>query len=173
MLGTMFDVPAIIDVEASALDMGFPIEIGLAKFNLPSGKISEQSMVIRHDPWLESGRWSAEAEAIHGITKEEIYDTGRPVDEVCTWLNDTLGPHVTAHVGDFKDKLWLAQAFDAANRTHIFQLDYIGSFMRAAAISQQRYFDFLGNLQHRAGQDAVQMTRALYHCMSFTFDPVG
>lgn len=173
MLVPMYALPAIIDVEASALDMGYPIEIGLAKCDLKTGKISQQSMVIRHDPWLENGHWSPEAEAIHGITKEEIYDTGRPVEEVCTWLNDALGPHATAHVGDFKDKIWLSQAFDAANRVHLFQLDYIGSFMQAAAISQQRYLDYLGDLHHRAGEDAVQMTRALYRAMTLSFDTIA
>lgn len=155
----------VIDVEASALDRGYPLEIGVAKYDGQSGKIVHSSMLIRHDPWLEKGLWSSEAEKIHGITKQEIYDKGRPLREACSWLNETVGPH-TAHVGDMRDKMWLSQMFDAAGRAHIFQLDYIGAFMEAAAISQKNYFDFLGDLQHRAGQDALRMARALYDCMA-------
>lgn len=166
----MYALPPIIDVEASALDNGYPIEIGLARHNPLSGRISQEAKVIRHDPWLENGHWSKEAEAIHGITREEIYDTGRPLDEVCSWLNDTLGPRSIVHVGDMKDKMWLSQTFDTVGRIHLFQLDYIGAFMRAASISQETYLGFLGDLQHRAGQDALQMTRTLYRCMSLTFE---
>lgn len=158
---------SVIDVEASALNGGYPIEIGVAFWNAAQGRICHEAKLIRHEPWLESGRWCLQAQSVHGITQEEIRDNGRPVEEVCEWLNEKIGLQSAAFVGDFRDTRWLSHAFDTAGKGMLFNVHYIEKLLEGARLSQESYFRFLEKTAHRAGHDAMQMYTAIMKCAGF------
>ena len=74
-------VPAIIDIEASGFGNGsYPIEVGLA---LPDG--STHCFIIR--PASNWTHWDSSAQAIHGISRETLIESGKPPPEVADSLN--------------------------------------------------------------------------------------
>ena len=62
------DLPLILDVEASALEGGYPIEIGIAD----PGRRGVQAWLIRpHASWAWD-RWDAGSQKIHGLRKADL-----------------------------------------------------------------------------------------------------
>ena len=78
------ELPPIIDVEASGFGRGsYPIEIGFA---LEDREV--HSYLIKPQPsWTH---WSDEAQAIHGISREQLQSDGLSVRDVALLLNDHL-----------------------------------------------------------------------------------
>jgi hypothetical protein len=94
--------PAIIDVEASGFGRGsYPIEVGIA---LSGGQTA--CFLIR--PFSEWTHWTAEAEALHGISRPLLLARGRPADEVATAINSLLGNTVVYSDAWGVDSSWLA-----------------------------------------------------------------
>lgn len=84
-----------LDIEASALDNGYPIEIGWAVLDLaassPRDAIAADAFLIRPPHWWrQTMTWSPEAEQVHRIQLEELLTSGLPVDTAVTRLNDVL-----------------------------------------------------------------------------------
>ena len=75
-----------IDFEASCLPrhgLSYPIEVGIAR------KGQARSWLIRpHDDWA-GWHWSAEAEALHGLSRDRVEREGLPVETVLAELADT------------------------------------------------------------------------------------
>lgn len=158
----------VMDFEASALNDGYPIEVGIA-FTWADGKITSDAKLIRHDPWLEHGRWCESAEAVHNITKDEVRVKGEDPRRVCDWLNSMLVGQVV-YADHEKDKGWLAQLFDAAKRRPQFELHHVVEVIDSADyVNETCLVDFTrgrysGPDVHRAGPDAVRISRALAAC---------
>lgn len=70
-----------VDFEASALRDGYPIEVGWAWAE--NAHVEARSMLIaRADEWQSPGyQWDPMAEAIHGLTLEQVDRQGQPVIE--------------------------------------------------------------------------------------------
>jgi hypothetical protein len=99
----------ILDVEASALDNGFPIEIAIA--DLESATL--RAWLIKPTTAWRDHEWSPESEKIHGLSRE-IVKTGDAVEivahDIAAFANGR-----TLLSDDFAfDGHWLAQVFEAA-----------------------------------------------------------
>ena len=155
----------IMDFEASALHKGYPIEVGVA-ISWPGGMVGSASRLIRHDPWLDRGLWDADAERVHKIPKQDLYEKGCGVHEVCDWLNGSLRSE-TVLVDHYKDKGWLYQLFDAARSVPLFEVREVAQEIEAAAnVNEKDLRAIMRDVPHRAESDAKHLARALDLCLT-------
>jgi DNA polymerase III epsilon subunit-like protein len=93
-----------IDLEASGLFNGYPTEIGWIRY--PDR--AEYSTLIRPDvDWLEYGIWDNRAEAITGITRDDLERQGRPRTAVAADLMRDLDGRQLFVDGKHHDVEWL------------------------------------------------------------------
>ncbi len=97
-----------LDFEASSLGKrGFPIEVGWA-----AEDGSEYGALIRPAPGWEE--WSADAEAIHGITRERLAREGEPHDRLARRIVERLSGHALYASAPSWDGQWLSRLLRAA-----------------------------------------------------------
>lgn len=154
----------VVDVEASGLCRGsYPIEVGVAWLD---GRV--MSWLIRPTAeWLERGVWDPAAEALHGISLEQLAAEGRlaaeVAEEVMAVLTEQL-PHSDA-VG--ADDAWLASLMAVIGHRYLrleplddilrevtagINIDRAAEVERAMAQASTRW-----PRQHRAGDDAARL----------------
>ncbi len=111
--------PIIMDIEASGFGAGsYPIEIGIV---LADG--SSASWLIRPESaWT---RWDATAQAVHGISREQLATEGWPARVVAGELNRRLAGQTVFTDGWAHDYAWLAILFDAADLVPRFRLEHL------------------------------------------------
>lgn len=146
-----------IDFEASCLPChgrSFPIEVGIA-----SADGRARSWLIQpHDDWTGWDR-TAEAQSLHGLTREQLDRDGLPVDHVIGELTAAVGGRRVI-ADSYLDATWLGTLADASGTAppisigHIEEvIDRLGAgdadIARAQALANARSF-----LRHRAGGDA-------------------
>jgi DNA polymerase III epsilon subunit-like protein len=113
------NIPAIIDLEASGFGRGsYPIEVGVA---MEDGTV--HAMLIT--PASGWDHWDESAEKIHGITRENLKENGKPVREVAIFLNELCGGQVLYSDAWSFDSSWLGRLFDEAGIVQRFRLDTI------------------------------------------------
>lgn len=148
-----------MDIEASGIGAGsYPIEVG---FVLPDGQAC--CTLIRPAPgWVH---WDRNAEAVHGIPRECLFEHGRPVQEVAAMLNQGLQGRVVYSDAWGLDYAWLSKLFDEAGRLPAFRLEHLTRIV--PEISAERWNRTraeigarLGLQRHRASADArlLQLT---------------
>lgn len=98
----------IIDIESSGLSSSsYPIEIAIA---LTNGKV--YSALIR--PIAEWTYWDETAAALHGITREQLLQDGKPIEQVCEEINQLCQDRVLYSDGWTYDSAWLNKLFGHA-----------------------------------------------------------
>ena len=162
---------ATLDIEASDIHPeSYPIEVGIL---MPNGD-SYCSLIKPPADWLH---WSAEAEAIHGISREELIENGRPVDEVAYTLNGFLKNKTIYSDCWVLDHPWMIRLFQAASLEPAFIVSDI-----MYRLSEDEY-DELGVIKrsiesqlnierHRATNDARILQLAYDHIMTHRHLPV-
>ncbi len=147
-------VPTIVDIEASGFGSeSFPIEVGLA--------LSDETRycaLIAPDP--EWRHWDAEAEALHGISREFIEENGKTPEEIAIELNMLLRGTTIYSDGWTVDYPWLRTLFQAAREEMAFSVSSLEMLMTEvdllnwdatkARILRKRNID-----RHRASIDAM------------------
>ncbi len=167
---TSANTPAFIDFEASSLDLidSYPIEVGVC---LPDGAV--HSWLIRpHRLWRD---WSADAEAIHGISRQVLAEKGRTVAQVAGHLNNLLSGQVYCDAWTF-DSFWLHRLFRAAEMQPSFQLESISLLLNPVQIEQwaavhRQVIAELGLVVHRAANDARILQATWHQVTSITDAP--
>lgn len=145
-----------IDFEASCLPRhgrSYPIEVGLA------GAGRDQSWLIRpHDDWA-GWDWTAEAQALHGLTHAQIMREGAPAHVVLAALADAVaGCRVVAD--SLIDSYWLEILARAAGRRSPFMIDHVSTLIDEWGVGEDRIAmavaeaDLICPARHRAGSDA-------------------
>ncbi len=111
------ELPAIIDLEASGFGRGsYPIEVGV---KLQDGSI--HALLIK--PANSWQHWDESAQAIHGISREQLNAQGKNVREVAIFLNELCaGQTLYSDAWSF-DSSWLGRLFDEAEIVQRFKLD--------------------------------------------------
>lgn len=151
--------PTIIDIEASGFGSNsYPIEIGAIK---PNGD-RYCALIKPLDDWQH---WSADAEAVHGISRIALCNRGKPAREVCTELNAFLG-EVTAYSDAWThDSAWLNRLFFAARTQMRFHLSPIEMIASEAQLllwdaTKKQLANEHASRRHRASLDAylIQQT---------------
>ncbi|MFV8572182.1 hypothetical protein ACNQ6O_13330 [Marinobacter sp. SBS5] len=146
--------PAFIDFEASSLDLiaSYPIEVGVC---LADG-VQHSWLIDPHKTWHD---WSSGAEAIHGITRQELEGNGLHVSQVAAKLNEILPEQVFCDAWTF-DSFWLHRLFRAAGVTPAFQLESVSMLLNPEQVRQwagtrKKVIEELGVPIHRAANDAL------------------
>lgn len=137
-----------IDVEASSLKNGFPIEVAWCAADLKSAA----SYLIRPEPaWWDRFAWTAEAEGLHGLDRAILQDRGVPAAQVVEHLlADLTGADVQSDNPAF-DRGWLSVLFGKDPPFPIGQTQPAGAAMLSSDI---------GLRKHRALDDAVALAMA-------------
>lgn len=100
-----------IDVEASGLHPGsYPTEVGWCSHDLRRGG----SHLIRPTPEWSAGPWSAEAEAVTGISRPMLDAYGWEPAAVAAALNEALAGEMPLTDNPWGDGRWLLDLFAAA-----------------------------------------------------------
>lgn len=154
-----------IDFEASCLPRhgrSFPIEVGVAVDDW-----SESWLIRPHESW-RGWDWTAQAQALHGLTLERLYREGLPVETVFARLVAAVdGRRVVAdsHI----DQYWLETLSRAAGEPVPFAIDHVSRLLDeygardeciVAAVAQA---DARHPLRHRAASDAAWLSTLLGH----------
>ena len=160
---------AILDFEASCLPEpgSYPLEVGACICK--TGEVA--SWMIRPTAaWLETGVWDTDAEAIHGITREQAVTEGQPPSEVLAALVEFVGDRDVLSDSPSAEEFWLRRLAAAAGRESPFAVGDLDSLLTTIStdrdeIEQTREVAagrFPGI--HRAGADArhlAEMVRIL------------
>ena len=152
--------PITIDVEASGFGQGsYPIEVGVA---LEDGRTS--CFLIR--PLSGWTHWDADAEAVHGITREVLMAHGHPPAEVAMRLNELL-KYKTAYSDAWgHDQSWLALLFDVVGIPRRFRVESLRCLLEETHLElwsdeKAAALDALKNARHRASNDALVLQKTL------------
>lgn len=146
-----------IDFEASCLPRhgrSFPIEVGITV----AGRT--RSWLIRpHESWA-GWDWTAEAEAMHGLTFDQVMREGLPADAVLDRLvAGTEGRRVVAD--SLIDQYWLETLARAAGEITPLRIDHVSTLLDEYGAGNQRigaavaHADALYPVRHRAGSDSA------------------
>ncbi|PJG47464.1 hypothetical protein CAF53_03800 [Sphingobium sp. LB126] len=154
-----------IDFEASCLPrhgLSYPIEVGIAC----DGKA--RSWLIRpHDDWA-GWYWSDEAEALHGLSLDQVNREGLPAETVLAELAAACdGRRMVAD--SMIDQYWLDTLADAAGQPTPFLIDHVSFLLDEHRADEQRigaavaYADARHAERHRAASDALWLSALLDH----------
>jgi len=154
-----------IDFEASCLPrhgLSYPIEVGIAC----NGKA--QSWLIRpHDDWA-GWHWSAEAEALHGLSLAQVNREGLPAEIVLAELAAACGGRRMV-ADSMIDQYWLDTLADAAGQATPFFIDHVSLLLDEHRADEQRigaavaFADGRHAERHRAASDALWLSALLDH----------
>ena len=152
-------LPAILDIEASGFGLGsYPIEVGFVLADSQAW-----CSLIRPEPdWQH---WDPDAQAVHGLTRDQLLAHGRSSVDVVGELNTRLRGLTVYSDAWAHDFAWLNRLYDVADRAPSFKLENLRALLsddQAARWHQtkQQIALYLGLTRHRASADArlLQMT---------------
>ena len=148
---------AFIDLEACGLGpASWPIEVGWCFENGEA-----EAVLIKPDAAWSLDIWDKTAEALHGLSIDEVTRNGAPAEDVCIRLNKTLaGFSVYSDAPDW-DGFWLYRLFEAAGIKQQFALaDFSDVFVEMAEEKKLAILEEASKLaphRHRAGADVLHM----------------
>lgn len=154
-----------IDFEASCLPRhgrSFPIEVGVA-----AGGRSQSWLIRPHESWA-GWDWTAEAQALHGLTPERLHREGLPVEAVLDRLVAAMDGH-RAVADSIIDQYWLETLARAAGEPAPFLIDHVSILLDEFGAGEGRiasaveYADVRHPLRHRAASDAAWLSAFLDH----------
>lgn len=161
---------AFLDIEASALDDGFPIEVGVALINddetLEPGPA--ESWLIKPSSDWEDGAWDPLAEDLHGISREILERDGLSPWTVAERLSAALADvSVVYSDAPSRDGGWLSVLFEQSPLTLSVSLMGYNGLLRAVLGGRERAQAILREaraaaarqhpVQHRALPDALKL----------------
>jgi hypothetical protein len=159
-------LPAVIDLEASGFGTAsYPIEVGLV---LPDGR-SFCSLITPAPDWQH---WDAAAEDVHGISRDQLQQYGRPAREVAERINECLRDNTDVYSDAwYHDYTWLARLFEAAGTLPRFRLHDLRSLlseqeMRDWHHTKERVQAESMLSRHRASNDARILQKTLLELRS-------
>ncbi len=151
-------MPAILDIEASALGSGsYPIEVG---YVLADG--SSDCMIIRPEP--EWQRWDEASAQLHGLSRELLQARGLPAREVAMRLNRQLAGQYLYSDAWGNDYSWLSLLFDVADLPRRFELQPLRKILNERQLAlwhttRAQVERELALPRHRASGDALVLQR--------------
>ena len=133
------DYPLILDIEASALENGFPIEIGIAH---PSQGAVHAWLIRPHASWAWDA-WNPASEKIHGLSRTDLA-RGGDVFTVAREILRAVGGRPLATDNPQFDGFWLSKLFEAARED-------------APAVEQVSLVDAVAAFAHRHGRNSADV----------------
>jgi hypothetical protein len=146
-------VPAILDVEASGFGAAsYPVEVGLV---LADGR-RYCSLIAPAAHWAH---WDPGAAAMHGLTREHLAISGKPVATVARELNALAAGQTLYCDGWAVDYPWLRTLYQAAQLSMSFRVSAIEMLLSEQDLSawddiKAAKREEIGEPRHRASGDA-------------------
>ena len=170
------DTPIFLDLEASGLSDGFPIEVGWSWCQ--GGKVMIEACLIKPvQKWLDDfdTRWSLESERVHGILLKDLAYDGYPVDKVVARLSEVFGPGDSNKIARVAysdaaafDRVWINELYEAASvhvaRSHRVRLLDVSHAFESAGTDEVKFHHKFRAMQlsptpHRAALDAARWAK--------------
>lgn len=153
-----------IDFEASSLENGYPIEVGLCRWQSPQDPLEGWGSLIRPTAkWLEDFAWNVQSAAVHGIDFAEL-NSGMTPTETIRSLNALLEGHAAFCDGGPFDLGWartLAAASEVRPEIRIGDWDMLSGRLEPAGYERMvRWLD-RSSTPHRARADAERLMLAV------------
>ncbi|MEM7540437.1 MAG: hypothetical protein AAF384_02505 [Pseudomonadota bacterium] len=145
--------PTIIDVEASGFGGdSYPIEVGVA---LGSGR-RYCSLIRPEEDWVH---WDDSAEDVHHISRDLLFEHGRPGEHVCEQLRDLLHGLTVYSDGWVVDFPWLRKLFATHHREMSFRVSPLDGILSAEQMenwhaTKDKVLKESSERRHRASFDA-------------------
>jgi hypothetical protein len=146
-----------IDFEASCLPRhgrSYPIEVGIADEH---GEV--RSWLIRPAVAWRGWTWTQEAQALHRLSLEQLFDEGQPIESVARQLDASVQRH-HLFADSYIDDYWMRTLMTAAERPRHPRVDHIDALIDKIGLSDDQVracvtaADSHGLPRHRAGDDA-------------------
>ena len=158
-MSNSYFVPNVMDIEASGFGKGsYPIEVGLA---LEDGK--GYCSLIR--PESEWSYWDANAEQVHGISRDILLEYSQPLTDVARQLNEILAGETVYSDAWGMDRTWLAILFEFAGIPQGFKLEALTNLFFEDQFdiwnpTKEQVVQEMNLRRHRASSDArvIQQT---------------
>jgi DNA polymerase III epsilon subunit-like protein len=148
----------ILDIEASGLSpISYPIEIGLV-----NGVQEYQTLILPDESWEH---WNLKSEALHGLSRQDLYEKGKSVEMVAKELNELLASKIVYSDHEDWDSFWLRRLFETVGHEQKFQVGDINTLLDSNNLNTfVTRFDALKKAKdhraHRALNDARIIHRA-------------
>ena len=135
------NLPIFYDCEASSL-AGFPIEVGWAYVDVPSMQIKSEAYLIRPpDHWWSKSIWDPEAEKLHKIPPQTLFQDGHPPREVAGRMNEALRDRQLYSDNPAYDEPWLRSVFVEAGLLPAFALKKTSALVILERLARSRGID--------------------------------
>lgn len=161
-----------VDLEASSLTEGYPIEVGWAIVR--DFKVTTESHLIRPTPewYFDDFRWSTDSQAVHRITRGNLLDHGKLPTEVATRMTELFSGKTLYSDAPRYDFAWTVELFHAAfkDRSAVpFKLADVSSLYEDGGTDDRKFEQEVRKrrkfkVEHRAADDALNL--ALMWCHS-------
>lgn len=126
---------AFVDVEASGLMAGaFPVEVAWA-----TAAGSGEALLNPSGYWNET-RWDADAEAMHGLTLQELRRKGRHPMIVAAALESALAGRIAFSDSPDHDQAWLDMIHSAAGVPRTYSVETIGRLIGFLGLPPKRAY---------------------------------
>lgn len=148
----------VLDIEASGLSpISYPIEIGLVH-----QQHEYQTLIRPDDSWKH---WNLDAEALHGLSREEISNNGESAEMVARALNQLLADQTVYSDHEDWDGFWMRRLFETVGIEQQFYVEDLYALLGKHKVSAYlASFDALSRAKdhraHRALNDARVIHRA-------------
>jgi DNA polymerase III epsilon subunit-like protein len=148
----------ILDIEASGLSpISYPIEIGLV-----NGEQEYQTLILPDESWEH---WNLKSEALHGLSRQDLYEKGKSVEMVAKELNELLASKIVYSDHEDWDSFWLRRLFETVGRAQKFHVRDINTLLDSSnvntfASSLDEFKKSKDHRAHRALEDARIIHRA-------------
>ncbi|WP_446808422.1 hypothetical protein ACH50O_14110 [Methylomonas sp. 2BW1-5-20] len=146
--------PNVIDFEASGFGFdSYPIEVGVV---LGSGQ-KYCALIKPASNWLY---WDAQAEQVHGLSRDTLISRGKSIALVAAELNAFLADQTVYSDGWVVDKPWLSRLFYQSGVKPTFYLSALEMILKEAQMdiwtqTKQQVIQDLALMRHRASTDAL------------------
>ncbi len=154
----------ILDIEASGLSpVSYPIEIGLV-----NARQEYQTLIRPEASWVH---WSQKANELHGLSRQDLFEKGRPADVVAQALNHLLASETVYSDHEDWDSFWVRRLFEAVSVEQTFFVADLNTLLGANQASAfATCVDELSLASdyraHRALNDARIIHRAATHALN-------
>lgn len=126
---------ALVDVEASGLMKGsFPVEVAWTTGT------SIDSMLINPDNVWDTGRWDVDAEALHGISIQQLKRSGRHPQIVAATLENTFRGRIVFSDSPSHDSLWLDVLHDAVGVSRTYKVESLGKLLAFMSVTAEEAY---------------------------------
>lgn len=167
-----FFTPNIIDVEASGFgSSSYPIEVGV--INQYGEKFC--SLIKPEADWQH---WDQQAESLHGISRNVLFDKGLPITQLCQELNQFLQHQVVYSDGWVVDQPWLIKLFSDAQMPMQFKISPLEMILNEAQMNvwhdiKDEVCKKMSIRRHRASCDAALIQSTFVTTQKIAFDQVS